>query len=91
MTTGKSSANDIESNSKTILTKTIPNIMQDYSNYITDEQRIAIASKRNGTAPDWYIVDEWAEQAKTSSAKDILRNIAIRLFHLEEYATYGEL
>ena len=65
--------------------------MPNYEQYITDEQRIAIASKRNGTAPDWYTVDEWAEQAKTSSAKDILRNIAIRLFHLEEYATYGEL
>ena len=65
--------------------------MQDYSNYKTDEQRIAIASKRNGSAPDWYTVDEWAEQAKTSRAKEILRNIAIRLFHLEEYATYGEL
>ena len=65
--------------------------MQDYKQYITDEQRIAVASKRNGTAPDWYIVDEWAEQAKTSSTRDILRNIAVRLFHLEEYATYGEL
>lgn len=62
-----------------------------YKQYITDKQRIAVASKRDGTAPDWYIVDEWAEQAKTSSAKDILRNIAVRLFHLEEYATYGEL
>ena len=62
-----------------------------YEQYITDEQRIAIANKRNGTAPDWYIVDEWAEQAKTSKAKEILRNIAIRLCHLEEYATYGEL
>lgn len=65
--------------------------MPNYEQYITDEQRIAIASKRNGTAPDWYIVDEWAEQAKTSNAKEILRNIATRLFHLEEYATYGEL
>ena len=65
--------------------------MPNYEQYITDEQRIAIASKRNGTAPDWYIVDEWAEQAKTSNAKDILSKIAIRLFHLEEYATYGEL
>lgn len=65
--------------------------MPNYDQYITDEQRIAIASKRNGTAPDWYIVDEWAEQAKTSKAKEILRNIATRLFHLEEYATYGEL
>ena len=42
--------------------------MPNYEQYITDEQRIAIASKRNGTAPDWYIVDEWAEQAKTSKA-----------------------
>ena len=65
--------------------------MPNYEQYITDEQRIAIASKRNGTEPDWYIVDEWAEQAKTSKAKEILRNIATRLFHLEEYATYGEL
>ena len=65
--------------------------MPNYEQYITDEQRIAIASKRNGTAPDWYIVDKWAEQAKTSKAKEILRNIATRLFHLEEYATYGEL
>lgn len=65
--------------------------MSNYEQYITDEQRIAIASKRNGSAPDWYIVDEWAEQAKTSKAKEILRNIATRLFHLEEYATYGEL
>jgi hypothetical protein len=65
--------------------------MPNYEQYITDEQRIAIASKRNGSAPDWYIVDEWAEQAKTSKAKEILRNIATRLFHLEEYATYGEL
>ena len=65
--------------------------MPNYEQYITDEQRIAIASKCNGTAPDWYIVDEWAEQAKTSKAKEILRNIATRLFHLEEYATYGEL
>ena len=65
--------------------------MPNYDQYITDEQRIAIARKRNGTAPDWYIVDEWAEQAKTSKAKEILRNIATRLFHLEEYATYGEL
>ena len=65
--------------------------MPNYEQYITDEQRIAIASKRNGTAPDWYIVDEWAEQAKTSKAKEILHNIATRLFHLEEYATYGEL
>lgn len=65
--------------------------MPNYDQYITDEQRISIASKRNGTAPDWYIVDEWAEQAKTSKAKEILRNIATRLFHLEEYATYGEL
>lgn len=65
--------------------------MPNYEQYITDEQRIAIASKRNGTAPDWYIVDEWAEQAKTSKAKEILRNIATRLFHLEEYATYEEL
>lgn len=65
--------------------------MPNYEQYITDEQRIAIASKRNGTAPDWYIVDEWAEQAKTSNAKEILRKIATRLFHLEEYATYGEL
>ena len=65
--------------------------MPNYEQYITDEQRIAIASKRNGTAPDWYIVDEWAEQAKTSKAKEVLRNIATRLFHLEEYATYGEL
>ena len=65
--------------------------MPNYDQYITDEQRIAIASKRNGTAPDWYIVDEWAEQAKTSKAKEILRNIATRLFHLEENATYGEL
>lgn len=65
--------------------------MQDYSNYKTDEQRIAIAKKRNGTAPDWYTIDEWAEQAKTSRAREILRDIAIRLFHLEEYATYGEL
>lgn len=65
--------------------------MPNYEQYITDEQRIAIASKRNGTAPDWYIIDEWAEQAKTSKAKEILRNIATRLFHLEEYATYGEL
>ena len=62
-----------------------------YEQYITDEQRISIANQRNGTAPDWYIVDEWAEQAKTSKAKEILRNIAIRLFHLKEYATYGEL
>ena len=62
-----------------------------YEQYITDEQRIAIANKRNGTAPDWYIVDEWAEEAKTSSAKDILRKIAIRFFHLEEFATYGEM
>lgn len=62
-----------------------------YKQYVTDEQRIAIASKRNGTAPDWYIVDEWAEQAKTSKAKEILRKIAKRLFHIEEYATYGEL
>lgn len=65
--------------------------MPNYDQYITDEQRIAIANKRNGTAPDWYTVDEWAEQAKTSKAKEILRNIATRLFHLEEYATYGEL
>ena len=65
--------------------------MPNYKQYVTYEQRIAIASKRNGTAPDWYIVDEWAEQAKTSKAKEILRKIAIRLFHLEEYATYGEL
>ena len=65
--------------------------MPNYKQYVTDEQRIAIASKRNGTAPDWYIVDEWAEQAKTSKAKEILRNIATRLFHLEEYAIYGEL
>lgn len=65
--------------------------MQDYEQYITDEQRIAIANKRNGSAPDWYTVDEWAEQAKTSKAKEILRNIAVRLFHLEEYATYGEI
>lgn len=65
--------------------------MPNYDQYITDEQRIAIASKRNGTAPDWYIVDEWAEQAKTSKAKEILRKISTRLFHLEEYATYGEL
>lgn len=65
--------------------------MPNYEQYITDEQRIAIASKRNGTAPDWYIVDEWAEQAKTSKAKEILRKIATRLFHIEEYATYGEL
>lgn len=65
--------------------------MPNSEQYVTDEQRIAIASKRNGTAPDWYIVDEWAEQAKTSKAKEILRNIATRLFHLEEYATYGEL
>ena len=65
--------------------------MPNYEQYMTDEQRIAIASKRNGTAPDWYIVDEWAEQAKTSKAKEILRKIATRLFHLEEYATYGEL
>lgn len=65
--------------------------MPNYEQYITDEQRIAIANKRNGTAPDWYIVDEWAEQAKTSKAKEILRKIATRLFHLEEYATYGEL
>ena len=65
--------------------------MPNYKQYVTDEQRIAIANKRNGTAPDWYIVDEWAEEAKTSKAKDILRKIAIRLFHLEEYATYGEL
>ena len=65
--------------------------MPNYDQYITDEQRIAIARKRNGTAPDWYIVDEWAEQAKTSKAKEILRNIATRLFHIEEYATYGEL
>ena len=65
--------------------------MPNYDQYITDEQRIAVASKRNGTAPDWYIVDEWAEQAKTSKAKEILRNIATRLFHIEEYATYGEL
>ena len=65
--------------------------MPNFEQYITDEQRIAIASKRNGTAPDWYIVDEWAEQAKTSKAKEILRKIAIRLFHFEEYATYGEL
>lgn len=65
--------------------------MPNYERYITDEQRIAIASKRNGTAPDWYIVDEWAEQAKTSKSKEILRNIATRLFHLEEYATYGEI
>ena len=65
--------------------------MPNYERYITDEQRIAIANKRNGTAPDWYTVDEWAEQAKTSKAKEILRKIAIRLFHLEEYATYGEL
>ena len=65
--------------------------MPNYDQYITDEQRIAIASKRNGTAPDWYIVDEWAEQAKTSKAKEILRNIAIRLFRLEEFATYGEI
>ena len=62
-----------------------------YEQYITDEQRIAIANKRNGTAPDWYIVDEWAEQAKTSNAKEILRKIATRLFHLEEFATYGEV
>ena len=62
-----------------------------YEQYITDEQRIAIARKRNGTAPDWYIVDEWAEQAKTSNAKEILRKIATRLFHLEEFATYGEM
>ncbi len=62
-----------------------------YNDYKTDEQRIAIASKRNGTAPDWYTVDEWAEQAKTSRAKEILRNIAVRLLRLEEYATYGEL
>lgn len=62
-----------------------------YEQYITDEQRIAIANKRNGTAPDWYIVDEWAEQAKTSNAKEMLRKIAIRLFHLEEFATYGEM
>lgn len=62
-----------------------------YEQYITDEQRIAIANKRNGTTPDWYIVDEWAEQAKTSKAKEILRNIAIRLFRLEEFATYGEM
>ena len=65
--------------------------MPNYEQYITDEQRIAIANERNGAAPDWYIVDEWAEEAKTSSAKDIPRKIAIRLFHLEEYATYGEL
>ena len=65
--------------------------MPNYKQYVTDEQRIAIANKRNGTAPDWYIVDEWAEQAKTSKAKEILRNIATRLFHIEEYATYGEL
>lgn len=65
--------------------------MPNSEQYVTDEQRIAIASKRNGTAPDWYIVDEWAEQAKTSKAKEILRNIATRLFHIEEYATYGEL
>ena len=65
--------------------------MQDYKQYKTDEQRIAIANKRNGTAPDWYTVDEWAEQAKTSRAKEILRNIAVRLLRLEEYATYGEL
>lgn len=65
--------------------------MPNCEQYITDEQRIAIASKRNGTAPDWYIVDEWAEQAKTSKAKEILRKIATRLFHIEEYATYGEL
>ena len=65
--------------------------MPNYDQYITDEQRIAVASKRNGTVPDWYIVDEWAEQAKTSKAKEILRNIATRLFHIEEYATYGEL
>lgn len=65
--------------------------MSNYEQYITDEQRIAIASKRNGTAPDWYIVDEWADQAKTSKAKEILRKIATRLFHLEEYATNGEL
>ena len=65
--------------------------MPNYEQYITDEQRFAIASKRNGTPPDWYIVDEWAEQAKTSKAKEILRKIATRLFHLEEYATYGEL
>lgn len=64
---------------------------RNYSNYNTDEQRIAIANKRNGTAPNWYTVDEWAEQAKTSRAREILRNIAIRLFRLEEYATYGEL
>ena len=62
-----------------------------YEQYITDEQRIAIARKRNGTAPDLYIVDEWAEQAKTSNAKEILRKIATRLFHLEEFATYGEM
>lgn len=62
-----------------------------YEQYITDEQRIAIANKRNGTAPDWYIVDEWAEEAKTSRAKDILRKIAIRLFRLEEFAAYGEV
>ena len=62
-----------------------------YNQYTTDEQRIAVASKRDGTAPDWYTVDDWAEQAKTPRAKEILRKLAIRLYHLEEYAIYGEI
>lgn len=62
-----------------------------YEQYTTDEQRIAIASKCDGTAPDWCTVDEWAEQAKTTRAKEILSNIAVRLFHLEEYSIFGEM
>ena len=52
---------------------------------MTDSDRILIKLSEQLNPIDWAIADDYAKQAESKEAKDMIKSIATTLYHKEEF------
>lgn len=54
---------------------------------MTENDRLLIMQAEETPAPDWSIIDQYAEEADSEDTKQYLREMAKRKYHEEEFSS----